>query len=287
MSQSGGRGADGTSVASTHLLAKELARLPAQPVAAVRVLQMVEDPRASAADLARLIEADPALSARVIRLANAPYYGLARRVSSASRAVVLLGFSTVRALAVGAACGLLDDAVRAGSGRTWVHSLTTAASCSVVARAIGYPPSDAFSVGLLHDVGRTLLERTEPARYQAVTLRMAVDGVDLLEAEEDEFGHDHAWVGADVLESWRFPPAFVRAVASHHRPPEVVADTLSRIAIVGHALATECEDRPNDEPHRPLAECLEALGFPPARAARFKLEVQRELASLASFLRVG
>lgn len=272
---------------STHLLAKELARLPAQPVAAVRVLQMVDDPRASAADLARLIEADPALSARVIRLANAPYYGLVRRVSSASRAVVLLGFSTVRALAVGAACGLLDDAVRADSGRTWVHSLTVAASCSVVARAIGYPPSEAFSVGLLHDVGRTLLERTEPERYAAVTLRRAVDGVGLLEAEEDEFGHDHAWVGADVLESWRFPPAFVRAVASHHRSPEVVGDTLSRIAIVGHALATECEDRPNDEPQLPLAECLGTLGFSAGRVGRFKLEVQRELSSLASFLRVS
>jgi putative nucleotidyltransferase with HDIG domain len=274
-------------VPSTHALAKELARLPAQPVAAVRVLQMVEDPRASAADLARLIEADPALSARVIRLANAPYYGLARRVASASRAVVLLGFSTVRALAVGAACGLLDDAVRAGSGRAWLHSVTTAASCSVVARAIGYPTSDAFSAGLLHDVGRTLLERTEPDRYAAVTLRMAVDGVDLLEAEEDEFGHDHAWVGADVLEAWRFPPVFVRAVASHHRPPEMVADTLSRIVIVGHALAAECEERPGDEPHRPLAECLDVMGFPPGRAARFKLEVQRELSSLASFLKVG
>ncbi|MER3453379.1 MAG: hypothetical protein C4344_07060, partial [Acidimicrobiia bacterium] len=134
----------------THTLAKELIRLPAQPVAAVRVLKMVEDPRASAADLARLIEADPALSARVIRLANAPYYGLARRVSSASRAVVLLGFSTVRAIAVSAACGLLDDHVRAGSSRAWLHSLTTAAASSVVARALGYPTPDAFSVGLLH-----------------------------------------------------------------------------------------------------------------------------------------
>src|SRR5437763_15635937 len=100
----------------------------------MQVLRLVEDARASSADLARVIETDPALSARVMRLANAPYYGLSGKVGSASRAVVLLGFSAVRALAVSAASGLLDDEADLDPTGFASRSIVDTAATSVVTR---------------------------------------------------------------------------------------------------------------------------------------------------------
>src|SRR5688572_13895104 len=99
---------------------------------------MVDDPHASTADLARLVETDPALSAQVMRMANSPYYGLSGNVASAGRAVVLLGFTTVRALAVSGACSLLsserDDLFPPGF---WPHAVTTGVAAAAVARRLG------------------------------------------------------------------------------------------------------------------------------------------------------
>ena len=270
----------------TTTLTAQLSRLPAHPVAAVRVLRMVEDPKASAADLAKLIETDPALSTRVMRLANAPYYGLSRRVSSASRAVVLLGFSTVRALAVSAACGMLTEEVRGAASGFWIHSVTTAAAASVLARSVGFPTSDAFSAGLLHDLGMALVQRVEPDAYLRVRKQMAEGGVDLLTAETAELGMTHAEAGAEVLEGWRFPAPFVRAVATHHHEPDLVVETLGRVVLGGEALAAELEEAEHDEPHPSVDVALDALDIAPNRAPRLLSEVQRELQLLAGFLRL-
>ena len=96
-----------------------------------------------------------------MRLANSPYYGLSRRIGSASRAVVLLGFSAVRALAVSAAYGLLVDESSEGLPGFWTHSVSAAVGASCVARIAGAPMNDAFSAGLLHDVGLGLGALTE------------------------------------------------------------------------------------------------------------------------------
>src|SRR5947207_1920465 len=183
----------------------------------MQVLRLVEDARASSADLARVIETDPALSARVMRLANAPYYGLSGKVGSASRAVVLLGFSAVRALAVSASSGLLADEVDLGPTGFWSHSVVTAVASSVVARHLGTPVADAFSAGLLHDLGLAIPNLADVAWDAAGHADAAEDGT---RDAADRPGH--AEIGALALEAWRFPRSFVRAVESHHLPPDRV-----------------------------------------------------------------
>ena len=95
--------------AETNDLITEVTQLPVQPGAAMRLLWMLEDPRTSAADLGRLIESDPALSTQVIRLSNTAFYGLSGKVSSAWRAVTVLGLATVRAIATTAAFDLFSE----------------------------------------------------------------------------------------------------------------------------------------------------------------------------------
>jgi putative nucleotidyltransferase with HDIG domain len=272
-------------VQDTKELTETLLRLPAQPVAAMRVLKLVEDPNASAAELARLIETDPALSARVIRLANSPYYGLARRVSSASRAVVLLGFSTVRALAVSAACSLLVEEGRLGPRGYWPHSVATAAAASVVARYLRGPVSEAFSAGLLHDLGAALLYRQDPGLYALVTREAGDDGTGLLEAEERHFGTSHPHAAAAVMAEWRFPEEFVLAVSSHHDDPHALPMGLPRIVVAGDAVAGALEQG-LVEPAADLEDALAAAGLGSIPPKRVVNEARREIATLAAFLGV-
>lgn len=242
-------------------IAEELARLPAQPLAAMQVLRLVEDPLASSADLARVIEADPALAARVMRLANAPYYGLTRRVGSAARAVVLLGFSAVRAIAVSAASSLLSEEVDLGPAGFWSHSVTTAIGASVIAKQVGGPVADAFSAGLLHDLGMSL---PTDSRFE---------------------GLDHAAVGATALELWRFPRGFVQAVSVHHDDPRSVPDSLGRILIAGEALALTVEDSPFHESGVRVEEALDAVALPVRRLPMLRAEVERQADGVARLLR--
>ena len=216
----------------TNDLVAEITQLPVQPGAAMRLLWMLEDPRTSAADLGRLIESDPALSTQVIRLANTAFYGLSGKVSSAWRAVTVLGLATVRALATTAAFDLFSEKGRSVPDDFWPHCVMTAAAASSVARRVGLPGNDAFSVGLLHDLGAALVFRRAPRRYDAIAERMAAeDGLTLVEAERQEFGITHAEVGAAALGVMKFPAEFVTAVGVHHMDPSQVESLLGRVII--------------------------------------------------------
>lgn len=265
-------------------LVEDLNRLPAQPAAALKVLRLIEDPRSSAADLARLVEADPILSARVMRLANAPYYGLSRKVGSASRAVVLLGFSTVRALAVSAACSLLADDATLGPAGYWSHSVAVAASASVVAHELGVPPGEAFSAGLLHDLGVALLFRRDRAGYHDLVTRAGHDPSSILQLEANELGITHTDMGAAALEAWRFPPAFVRAVADHHHAPERVGNSLGRLVVAGQAVAGLLGDLPVHVPPTDVDSAFDAVGLPAEHARPIALAARREIEELGRAL---
>jgi putative nucleotidyltransferase with HDIG domain len=265
-------------------LVEDLSRLPAQPAAALKVLRLVEDPRSSSADLARLIEADPVLSARVMRLANAPYYGLSRKVASASRAVVLLGFSTVRALAVSAACSLLADDSALGPAGFWSHSVAVAASASVIANELGVPTGEAFSAGLLHDLGVALLFRRDRAGYLELVARAEHDPASILQLEQEQLGITHPEAGAAALETWRFPPAFVRAVSHHHDPPDRVANSLGRLIVAGQAVAGLLGSLPSHVPPTGVETAFDAIGLPADQARPLALAARREIEELGRAL---
>lgn len=265
------------------LLLRELRELPVQHLVAARLFNMLDDDGISAGELGRVIATDPALSAQVIRLANSPYYGLREPVGSAERAVVVLGLATVRAMAASAAFGLLGERGRGVPDGFWPHAVATAAGAALVARRVGYTAGEAFSAGLLHDVGAALLFRHAPRRYDAA-VAAAAGGADVLRAELDEFGLTHPAAGAEVLAACRFPADFVAAVASHHEAGDT-AGLLGRVVVAGEALAVAamgaCEP---PEPSVPLDRALADAGLDP-QAAEFLVEATRaEAEGLAAFL---
>jgi putative nucleotidyltransferase with HDIG domain len=250
----------------------------------MRILRLGEDAETSVGELARIVEADPVLSARVIRLANAPYYGFSGRISSASRAVVLLGFDTVRALSVGAAVSLVGDDVDLGPAGLWTHSVAVAAASAVVARRLGSPAQDAFSAGLLKEVGVSLLHRRDPTRYDELLAAHGRHADELSRAEQQVFELTHAAAGAAALESWGFPQQFVHAVASHHQPPDRVVGTLARIVQAGQALALTAYPWELHPPAHDPAEVLQRLGLNPGLRNVLLREVEGEVNQVVDFL---
>lgn len=272
--------------AEANDLITEVTQLPVQPGAAMRLLWMLEDPRTSAADLGRLIESDPALSTQVIRLANTAFYGLSGKVSSAWRAVTVLGLATVRAIATTAAFDLFSEKGRSVPDDFWPHSVTTAAAAAALARRVGIQPNDAFSAGLLHDLGSALVFRRAPRRYDAVLDLLANDfTLARLDAERQEFGMTHADVGAAALSVMRFPVEMVEAIGAHHTPPAEVTSQLGRLLIAADAVSIEI-DHVTSEQNVPVAEALEALDIPGSAGAALLDEVRSDQDNLAGFLTV-
>jgi putative nucleotidyltransferase with HDIG domain len=244
---------------SVQRLLRHLEQLPAHPNVAMRVVLETNDPRSSAARLGRLIEIDPSLTAHVMRLANSAFYGLSTRVSSAARAVAVLGFSMVRSMAAGIATGVLDPDSGALPAGFWEHSVATAVAASLLAPRVGCSGSDAFSLGLLHDVGAALLYRLHPEAYEMVVNRAIAGGVPLVHAEHEAFGTSHDVAAGRVFAAWKFPPDLVRAIGNHHQPVRSQpASPLSALLAAAEELAHWLPDAPRGEPYRP--DALAAIG---------------------------
>ncbi|MGQ0823898.1 MAG: HDOD domain-containing protein [Actinomycetota bacterium] len=270
----------------TNDLIVEVTQLPVQPGAAMRLLWMLEDPRTSAADLGRLIESDPSLSTQVIRLANTAFYGLSGKVSSAWRAVTVLGLATVRALATTAAFDLFSEKGRSVPDDFWPHSVTSAAAAAALARRVGVQSNEAFSAGLLHDIGSALVFRRAPRRYDAVLDRMTQNAaLTVVDAEREEFGVTHAEVGSAALGVMRFPAEMVDAINFHHHHPSEVTSLLGRLLIAGDALALTV-DGLTSEQNIEIGVALEALEIPASSEQALLEEVARDQENLAGFLTV-
>jgi putative nucleotidyltransferase with HDIG domain len=263
----------------------ELINLPTQPTTAERVLRVAADPRSDARGLAGVIETDIALTARLLRLANSPYHGVPRQVANVSSAVVLLGFQAVRALAVSSAYGLLDDEDDVQRG-FWRHAVSSAAACSVVAERIGGSSADAFSAGLLHDLGAVLLHRSDADRFAATRTDQHSATSDVLARELREFGRTHTQVGAEAAEAWAFPKVFVEAISSHHGVDEP-AHSLGRIVRAGEALALQIEYLPGHPQDDDLDHQLALVRLPESMIEELLERTREQIDHVAAVLQAA
>jgi two-component system cell cycle response regulator len=197
--------------------------LPTIPETLLEILRLIDDPASGARDLARVVRVDAPLAAKIIRLANSPYYGGRGRVSDISRCIALIGYRTMRNVAVclTVATNLMSAVARAG-GRLdyralWYHSVATGAIAKHLAGLVpDQDPEDMFSAGLLHDLGKFVIELHAPARYDKVVFERARSGVPLVAAERACFGFDHTDVGAAFARAWCFPRFLARCAGEHH-----------------------------------------------------------------------
>ncbi|MGJ7441823.1 HDOD domain-containing protein [Aquipuribacter sp. MA13-6] len=199
----GGPWDSGRGVVVLEELLGRLDQIPTQRAVAHQIVRMTRDDDMSARRLAAVLGADAPLTARLMRLANSAYYGLSGRVRTVPFAVTVLGFTTVRSLAMAAAAGLGGhDSVPAGF---WHRSACTAVAAAELARPLRVNAPDAFCLGLLVGIGQALLHRVDRDVYSEL-LGATTDRVSLLEAERARYGASHVSVSATALAAWAFPP---------------------------------------------------------------------------------
>ena len=271
-----------TIATSTPLLIRQLERLPTNPTAAVRVLWLADDPSSSSEDLAAAVGTDPALTTRIMHMANSAYYGLSGRVPSSAFAITVLGFSTVRTLAAAAAAGALDPHAAVPDG-FWSHAATTAVASSLAAERVGASRTEAFSLGLLHDIGRALLHRVDPDGYGELSAEAREGGRRLCVAEHETYGMDHAEAASRVLKAWRFPDDFVVAISGHHDPLSPSAVPLARALHAGEALAVLAGEEGSEavEDVDEAARRVEQAGVSDVDSELFVGQIKKEAAALA------
>jgi HD-like signal output (HDOD) protein len=151
-------------------LIESIDELPPLPSVAARVMNMADDDRTSALDLAQVLSTDQALTAKLIRISNSAYYGFARRVSTVREAVLVLGFKQVRQMAVGASVMNAFKGSKLSDGFDldlfWGHSIAVAVAAETLAKKTRVAkPEDAFTAGILHDIGRLVLRQVMPVEF--------------------------------------------------------------------------------------------------------------------------
>jgi putative nucleotidyltransferase with HDIG domain len=194
--------------------------LPTIPVVLGRILSVIEGERSSTRDLVEVIERDQALTSRLLKLANSALFGCSRKVATVPRGIVLLGFTTVRNLALGVKMwDTLSVGGRQGEmvGALWYHSALVAAASKLIATRIrGTDPDVTFTAGLLHDVGKLVISLKIGARYWSVIESATAERpIDVI--EQQEFGVEHGQVGGWLAEAWRLPASIVVAIRDHHQ----------------------------------------------------------------------
>jgi putative nucleotidyltransferase with HDIG domain len=199
---------------------ERVTELPFSPVAA-KILQLAHDERVGCREIASLVAQDQAFTARLLKIANSPYYGQTRAVTTVSQAVPVLGIDTVSSLAL----ALVSFSSLAHDHNPiltlwdlWEHSVGCAVWGRQIARRIGQHAEEAFIAGLLHDMGKALFYRFFKSEFLEAVKRARADGIELLASERTILGTDHAVAGAAVARKWNLPPLLLNTIEYHHQP---------------------------------------------------------------------
>ncbi len=211
----------------------EISELRPLPAVAVRVTELTESDRFSAHELANVISSDQALTAAILRLSNSAYYGFPRRISTVRDAVVLLGFRAVRSATL-ASCVMstLRGSHNLDDHAFWRFSISVGLIAEMLARSEGVHQEQAFTAGVLHNVGLLALGEHRPDELgRAIELARSTGGT-LREAERAILGFTDAEFGGALAEHWGFPAERAAAVRDHAQPLDMLPDPRSLTAFV-------------------------------------------------------
>lgn len=218
--------------ASQKSIIANLHRLPSLPLAVQAVIASFSGSGPDIALLGRKIAQDQGLSARVLRVANSPFYGLPRKVGSMQDAVVVLGFDAIRSLVMSA--GVIQNfPTLPGSAfdrkAYWRRSFRVAGYARALADCLRQGQQMAFTAGMFHDIGQLVLDACIPELFSEILEQQRISGQSLIEAEQSRLGFDHALIGAEVARLWNFPPEIEHAIRYWYTPESVAFEPVTGI----------------------------------------------------------
>jgi len=245
-------------------IVRHIDELPAPPSVAVKILNNALDDGVNFHAVSGLIEADPALTLKVLRMANSMAYGYRGKIQTVEQAIATLGFDTLKTalLSVVIRDGLYKDP-QAGDPvltRLWKHTLATAVAAALVADRVAPKLKDAaFAAGMVHDCGKLVLLSVMPDRYEPLLTRAQDEDDDLLDLEAETLGLEHTQVGKWLLTAWQMPRHLIDSAWLHHHGPAALEELgqegrIVSIVGLGNLLAHEVmHDGPASDRSRELA----------------------------------
>jgi diguanylate cyclase (GGDEF)-like protein len=244
--------------------------LPSLPTVAIKVLELTEQSDVSTAKIAQVVQNDPAMSAKILKLANSSMFGMAKKVVSLQQAMVLLGLRTVKIMVL--SFSLVDTLSSKKKSafdfsRYWRRSISMAVSAKLLAdTAENSRRDEAFVGGLLADIGMVAAFRCAPDVYLPVVEKCAESKVPIQEVEKSLLGESHAPVSAALLRHWHLPELLCDAIAAHHGEgfeelqgrTRLAAGLLWSAAIIADLF---CGELASDELIQVKEKCVELTGI--------------------------
>lgn len=199
---------------------KSIEGLPSFPSTHAEILKLTKSDDASSDDIADKLQLDPGLLATLFKLVNSSAYGFNKQVKDLSLAVTLLGLEEIANLVLAAQVfdklGNYDGGAGLDLNEFWRHSVGTAFVARAVARKLNTEVESAFLAGMMHDLGKIILDRYFDDYYKAVFEVIAGEDITIAQAEKEILGVTHAAVGGQLAEEWKFPKNYLNAIAYHH-----------------------------------------------------------------------
>ncbi len=231
-------------------LIKKAADLNMMPQVARKVIDLVANENSTAAQLAEILEKDPNITTRILKISNSAFYGLRREVKTIQQSIVILGFKSLRSLVVASSSKSLHKRFGITEQLMWDHSIGTAIGAKIIAE--GFPSAvgeNAFVGGLLHNVGKTIMNNEVPKAYLEVMKRVYNNRVSALTAEEEIFGYGHPEVGFLISQRWGLPADLGNLIRYHHlgklteeQKKELFANQVLKLGLACVEMATHlCE----------------------------------------------
>lgn len=220
------------------VLISKINSIPTLPTVACQVIEITADPNSSADDLAKVVTPDISLTTKLLKMANSPFFGAIRRVTSLQHAITVLGFKEVRNLIISAV--IFESFMKAEKmgnydiGKFWKHSFVCGLAAKVIAADLKKASNEFFVAGLIHDIGKLVIYITSPHDFLKLveTAKHLKLKFKAFEAEKEIVGMTHDEVGMRLLKKWLFPESLLTAIGFHHRLQET--DKRSLLPVVVH-----------------------------------------------------
>ena len=198
--------------------------LPTLPKVAAEVLRLAHDPDSSLKDMANVISKDPPLTGRILKVANSAFYGLSQQVGSLSIALVLLGMKNittiVTSVSIFRAMTFVGETGSFTRKAFWQHSAACGKACDLVGKEFRLDlGGEGFVAGLIHDLGKIMLDAVFHNDFVRVLTLAAEEGIPMFQAEQKTLGVNHAQIGSWLAATWHLPEPLCNAIATHHQEP--------------------------------------------------------------------
>jgi HD-like signal output (HDOD) protein len=224
----------------TRVLAEKIDSLPSLPEVSDRILSLLQDEEVSVESVEQIIRTDPSLVGRVLQLANKRYYGHKREVTSLNRAIQILGFNTLRSVAVSQSMENEYSAPEVSNfprDEFWTYSLAVGVAGEIIGDRLGCDgekKAEFFSAGHLHAIGKSIVDQYLHREFVKIMELVRDQSIPMCDAEQEVLNLTHCEVGEAVLDNWNLPEPIVAAVRYYYRPEDAPDDVDQRIVDVVH-----------------------------------------------------